>query len=358
MRPRTSLLVLALAAGAWPARAHAQDWLVLQGIAETEAWASDSGSRLLTRNAGKPGVVGRLRVFTGLAPSRAFQVIALTELEGGNAYTRNEHVTLEALVARAVASPALILEAGRIPSPVGAFAPRRLAPVNPLIGEPDAYPTRYPWGAQVSGKVTLLDYRLALVDLAPVHDGYSPPPGSSWRGVIGAGVTPFIGAHFGGTYTRGPYLGGSVITALQPGVDWKSFTQEIFALDGRVSRGYVDLHAEWARSTHEVPTVGTIPGVAWYAELKYTWTPRFFTAGRFQQNDYPFIRPINANRWIGARANFYAGEVGVGWRMARGVLLKVSYQKDRWDAPQLSGQAVAVQVSWQFDATEWVQRKQ
>ena len=63
----------------WPAPARAQEWLILQGIADAEFWASDSGSRLLTRNDGAPGVLGRVRLFAGIAPVPAVQLVALGE---------------------------------------------------------------------------------------------------------------------------------------------------------------------------------------------------------------------------------------------------------------------------------------
>ena len=57
-------------------------------------------------------------------------------------------------------------------------------------------------------------------------------------------------------------------------------------------------------------------------------------------------------------ANFYAGEIGIGFRPMRGLLAKISYQKDDWTTGnQLSGQAIAAQLSYQFDVTEWFTRR-
>ena len=152
-----------LALGALAPAAQAQDWLILQGLAVGEFWASDSGSRLLTRNQGHPGVLGVGRVFVGVAPVPGVQLVAIGEAEGGDASGGDYELYLEGLTLRLAPSRALVIEGGKILSPVGAFAPRRLSPVNPLIGEPDGYPTKYPWGVNVSGAIAAADYRIAVV---------------------------------------------------------------------------------------------------------------------------------------------------------------------------------------------------
>jgi hypothetical protein len=252
-----------------------------------------------------------------------------------------------------------VVDVGKLVSPVGAFGPRRFSPTNPLLGEPDGYPTNYPWGGQISGSVSLVDYRLAVVSLPPVHPGYTPTPDQALRLVVGGGITPAVGLRIGGTYTRGPYLSDSVTPVLPAGTEWKDFRQEVFGLDGRASGGYLDLHAEWAYAWYDVPTVtGRMSGPAYYLELKYTWTPRFFTAVRVQRNDYPFVRIRGNGQWLIRPANFYAGEVGIGFRPARGLLAKLSYQKDDWKNNQPSGQAIAAQLSYEFDVTQWFTRRQ
>jgi hypothetical protein len=310
---------------------------------------------MLTHNDGHPGVLGRARLFAGIAPSRAVQLVALGALYAGTAYIGDETADLEAVSLRVTLSRALVLEGGKLLSPVGAFAPRRLSPVNPLIGEPDAYPTSYPWGGEAWGTISVLDYRFAVVNLPPTHEGYVPEATGRARVVIGAGISPATGIRLGGTFTRGSYLGEDVQPQIPGGRAWGSFPQTVVGIDGRFSRGYFDLHGEWAHSTFEVPTVGTVSGPAYYLELKYTWSPRFFTAARFQRNDYPFILPMPNHPWLGFPVNFYAGEFGVGLRLGKGILAKVSYQKDDWtNHGQLSGRAIAAQFSYQFDVTEWL----
>jgi hypothetical protein len=346
--------------------AQAQSWLILQGIAEGEAWTTDSGSLLLTRNNGHPGVVGRLQVFAGVAPVPGVQLVALVAGYGGNANPGESDVELEGLDLRLSRGTGLMLDAGKLPSPVGVFAPRRFSPVNPLIGEPDAYPTQYPWGVQLTGRSRYYDYRIAVVSLPPVHDGYVPPPQPAPRLVFGGGVSPVIGVRVGGSFTRGPYLSDSIGAVVGQATTWKNFAHQVIAFDGRVSRGYFDFHGEWAYAKFVLPfnpplaaaPSGEIAGPAYYAEVKYTWTPRFFTAFRFQRNDYPFLRHFGTV-WVARAVNFYAGEIGAGFRLAPGLLAKISYQRDDWTDPsRRDGRALAVQFSWQFDATAWMSPRQ
>src|SRR5262245_5519720 len=80
--------------------ARAQDWLILQGIVDGEFWASDSGSRMLTRNEGRPGVLGAGRLFAGIAPTRNIQLVGLGAVYGGSAYVGDETFDLEGVSLR------------------------------------------------------------------------------------------------------------------------------------------------------------------------------------------------------------------------------------------------------------------
>ena len=59
-----------------------------------------------------------------------------------------------------------------------------------------------------------------------------------------------------------------------------------------------------------------IDGLLFYLEPKYTFTPRFFMALRFERNDYPFIRPLNNTIWIANSVIFNDTEIGAGYRPA------------------------------------------
>jgi hypothetical protein len=361
IRRATTAAGLVMLAGS--AQLPAQRWLFVEGLIDVEGWATDSGSRLLARNNGTPAPLGRGTLWAAVAPHPRLQVLAEGLLEAANGIAANGDdirgaVHLAEL--RYLPSRALVVEAGRILHPVGAFGPRRHSIRNPLIGGPDQYPVNYPWGVQVSGVVGLADYRVAGVSLPLFHEGYTPEPDHTPHLAGGFGVTPFTGLRIGASFGVGPYLSDSTTVFLSPGTDWKSFGQRIVAADLRFARGYLELRAEAGLVWYDVPTVPEgLNGDAEYVELKYTWTPRFFTATRLERNRYPFIRPVSAAFWIAAETLLYNGEIGFGYRLTRTTLVKASYRRDYWNVDPADraefpdGYAVAIQLSQRFDPVGW-----
>lgn len=338
----------------WPARAHAQG-AALELLASAEFWDTDAGSRLLAMNGGTPMVTGTLYAFALWRPHPAVELFALTDLEAAPALDAYD-ASVEKLTVRVQPHPAIGVEGGRLLLPVGGFAARRFANVNPLIGSPDTYPAQYPWGAQLVGDVGPLDYRIAVVDLPAVNERYLPPAGRRLRPAAAVGLRTGPDLRLGVSATHGPYLGTSVEAALPPGTERQDFKQTIVGVDARYSRGYIEVRGELLWSRYDVPTLtDPVDGVGWYIELRATITPRLFVAGRFERNRYAFVLPINSTTWIGTDRTVQDGEIGVGYRLSRDGLLKVSYRRDDWpepDPPGLefpNGHALAVQASWFFD---------
>jgi hypothetical protein len=337
----------------------AQDWLVLEGIGDGEFWATDSGSILLTRDNGHPALLGRLQLLAGAQLRPTLHLLALGRLEGGRGTDDGDtEARLDQFVLRYLPSRLFIVQAGKFVSPVGTFGPRRFSTTNPLIGVPDGYPVGYPWGVLVSGASDHLDYRIGAVILPVSHERYLPEPSAALRPALGAGFTPTTGVRIGASYTVGPYLGTGVTPALPPGADWKDFDQEIVALDARFSRGYFEFFGELALSEYEVPGHPAQHGINYYGEIKYTWTPRLFTALRLERNKYGFVLPRVGAPWIARTVNFYNGEVGVGYRLTATTIAKASVRADRWPSDLQSflpnGYAVAVQLSQSFDVMSWL----
>ena len=359
---RGGLALAALLVALWPAPLAAQDWLLLGGLANIKGWATDSGSTLLTHNNGHPGGLGQLYLWGGVALPAHMQVVSMLEGHGGDASQDGSEIYLQQLVLRFRPSPAVGIVAGKWASPVGAYANRRLPNTNPLIGDPDAYPTAYPWGAEASGLVGSFDYRAALVSLPVTREGYLPDPTPALRPALGAGFTPTVGLRVGASFTAGPYLNDTLPATLLAGRTWNDYRQRIVAFDAEFSRGYAEVHAELAVSSYDVPgQANAVTGYAYYGELKYTWTPRFYTAVRLEQNDYPFIRPAGG-AWVARTTNMYNGEAGVGYRLNRAALVKLSFRKDaHWGVDPAvrsfvpDGNALAVQFSYTFDVVSLLQ---
>ena len=350
------LAILVLALPRTPVQA--QGGVLVQGLADVEVYATDARSPLLTRNDGRPAALGRLQLWGALEPWRGIVAFAQGQLEGGPARADEERMELylDQFGVRLGRSRALVLEAGKMPHPVGAFASRRFSSRNPLIGTPDGYPLQYPLGAALTGSTQRIDYRAALVSLPITHEGYLPDPTPKMRPAIGGGITPTAGIRIGGSATWGPYLNDSLTPGLLAGRRWDAYRECVIAADAQVSRGYLETRGEIAWSSYEVPArAALLRGLTYYLEAKYTIAPRVYVAARYERNDYPFMRPASDSAWLAQATNLYDGEVAIGVRLAPSRLVKLAYRADSWRVePWLrsflrDGHSVALQVSQAFD---------
>lgn len=345
-----------------PLTAAAQRSIAVQGLAVVEGWKTDSGSMLLTRNHGRPGLNGLLNVWGAAELGPRVVAYAAGYLEGGPA--RHEEGTewyTDLAGIRLTMSDAFVVDAGKITHPMGAFASRRHADRNPVIGTPDSYPVQYPLGAQLSGMRGAIDYRAALVSLPVADERYLPEPTPRVRPALGIGVTPTTGVRIGIAATWGPYLNRELSTMHLAGRPWHAYDQRIGTLEAHVSRGYLELRGEMGVARYDVPGAAdgassTVDGFAWYADAKYTLSPRVFVATRVERNDYAFIQPQDDGTWRARPTNMYNAELGAGYRLGARTLLKTSVRADRWKvAPERrqrfpDGVAFAVQLSRRFEA--------
>jgi hypothetical protein len=359
---------LALAAGvALPQASRAQGGLLLQGVYDAELWKTDSASSLLARNHGRPGLLGRVNLWSAVEPWRDLVLFGQLQAETGKArHEPGSEVYVNQYGVRWSPADAFVLEAGKLTHIVGVFSNRHLSFRNPLIGEPDGYSVVYPYGVKVSGTASVFDYRAGVVSMPLWHEGYTPDPSRVARPAIGGGVTPFTGFRIGASATVGPYLGSESAAFIVDG-DWRRYKQRIAAADLQLSRGYFEANAELAHASFDVPDRAAATGLTWYAETKYTFTPRFYLAVRAERNDYPFIAafpiPSGGSPWVASNSDFTDVEVGGGFRVTSSTLLKMSVRADHRVpspnpfAPTASGRALALQVSQTFDLVEIATRK-
>jgi len=364
-RACSALLISALAL-LHTAPVRSQDKVLVQGLFDAEVWKTDSGSRLLSKNDGDAAPAGRLRLWAVGEFSHGLQgfVVARGE-DGSGSYegVRQGRIEQAALRYTFRAPLRLVLEAGKIVSPLGNFPRRRLSTTNPLIGAPDSYDVSYPLGVQVGGQVSRIDYRVALIDLPLINEKYVPEPGSVLRPALSLGVTPVTGLRLGGYATRGPYLSSDVDPFIPAGAGWRDFQQRVLGADIQFSRGYFELNGDFARSAYDVPAQArAVRGKSYFIEPKYTWSPRFFTALRFERNDYAYVKPLGPGVWLAKAVDFFDVEAGAGYRLGAGTVLKVAYRRDRWNVdPSLksffpNGYSVAAQVSYSFNVNSWIER--
>jgi len=336
----------------------AQNWLLIEGIAVGEFWATDPSSVALSRNTGDPLLGGELLLWSAVQLHPSLVVYALGEFEGNIEFGENNAeavAELEAVAVRFAPTPMFVAEAGRIEAVVGTFPQRRFPTRNPLIGIPDGYPTLYPWGVKIGGTIDRFDYRAAIVSLPVVNTRYVPEPKHAPRPVAGIGYSPVPELRIGASATLGPYLNDDIAPFLPAGADWKDYHQRLLAFDLRASTGHFQTYAELAFSEFDVPTSPDAQsGYTYYLEATYAWTSRVFTSARFEQNNYAFVLPVSVDQWVTRTTNFYNGEVGVGYRLGSHTLAKVSYRRDRWPRPIIrpgleDGYALSMQISHRFD---------
>ncbi|HEY2064753.1 MAG TPA: hypothetical protein VGG84_02265 [Gemmatimonadaceae bacterium] len=360
-RARTLACAAALFVVAPIASARAQSGLLVQGVLDGEAWKTDSASALLARNGGRAATLARLCMWAATEPWTDLVVFGALEGETGRARPEaGSEVYLEQFGVRLLRSDHFVLELGKLPHPVGVYASRHMSYRNPLIGDPDGYSLLYPLGVNMSGSASMFDYRAGIVSLPIMHEGYSPDPSPSPRPAVGFGVTPATGVRIGASATMGPYLRSDLAPALLAGRSWRSYQQRVLAADVQISRGYLELFAEGAYGSYDVPGQSAANGLTYYVESRYTFTPRLYLAARVERNDYPFIAPVGAAQWTSSSSDVSDGEVGVGFRVSAATLVKLSGRADRWAparspyAPSANGRALAMQVSRTFDLTDAV----
>lgn len=340
--------------------------LFVEGIVDAHFWSTDDASRLLARNDGRPVFESNLHLWTAVQLHPTLFVYALGTFQNTTPLGNRElegAAELTQLTIRYTHSPALVAEVGRIESPLGTYASRRLPNRNPLIGAPDGYPTSYPWGFKLSGSWNRFDYRGGLVSLPAVNTRYVPEPDHALRPVVGIGYSPIPQLRLGSSLTWGPYLGSAALATLPGGAPPSGFDQWVLSFDARFSTGHLSTNAELAFSAYEVPEQqSSQAGYTYYLESTYSLIPRLFLAGRFEQNNYPFVRPREGESWIAVTRNFYNGEIGLGYRLGRRSIIKGSYRRDYWPVdpnstiPFENGYALAFQFSHHFDAMQLLQR--
>ena len=363
MAPMTRLVALAAVMATLvsaPGAAVAQGPLV-QGVTDVELWKTDDGSTLLARNEGRVAPLARLNLWAAWELPAGLTLYALGEAEAGPAVEEAE-LEVEQAGVRWAPSRRLVLDAGMLASPVGGFAGRRLSNRNPLVGAPDGYPVTYPIGAQLSGVLGALDWRLAAVSLPVTSEKYAPEPTARMRPAVALGLTPATGLRIGASWTEGAYLNDGVPDELLAGREWYDYRQRLGGVELQASRGYVELWAEAAWSEYELPGAAhPLRGTTAYVEARYTFGPRLYAAMRAERNDYPYIQ-VEAGAWVASNADVRDVEAAIGFRAASHQVVKLSVRRDAWRVSREQraylpdGYAVAFQFSQAFDVLALVER--
>jgi hypothetical protein len=354
---------------AWPAAIAAQGTqLNVHGLIDL---VLDSGGAGLAENYYNRGPSNfdpyNVRIFVDADVGSGFQVFTQVVV--------NEVTGLEPFGAYVLWTPApgrdLHLQAGKIPWPVGTWAPRTYSNRNPLIGIPMMY--QYHTSLIVNGVPADADELLA----AAGSGQYGPPYGAGWRGmpliydrcwdygavltgsarpveyalgitngapaaavagedwndgksVLGrVGVLPLPWLRLGVSGAVGPYL-PEFLEASEPalaGRDVDDFDQRLLMADLEVLFGHYELRAEAYANTWETATVGELDVRGGYLEGKATVAPGVYLAGRYEVMRFGDLAgaTLPEQPWDHDRDRW---EVGVGYRATRNAVLKAVFQRN------------------------------
>ena len=291
----------------------------------------------------------------------------------------------------------LHLLAGKIPWPIGTWAPRTYSNHNPLIGSPLMYQyhSTLLWyelvpstdaliatsGSGQYGGVNYYGYAEGL-GMPLVDDSYwdvgltavgsarpfeyalgvttgTPGWGSTsqddnrGKTVLGrVGLAPIAGVRVGISGAYGPYLIEALEPMLPAGKQVEDYHQQLAMADVEVVAGHVEGRAEGAYNVWETPTVGNLHVQSGYLELKYAFNFGGYLAARMDGMWFGEI-PDSTGTLHPWDASLTRLETGVGYRFSRAAQGKVVYQRTSYDqVPSTGGprdrSLVAAQLSISF----------
>lgn len=265
----------------------------------------------------------------------------------------------------------LHLMAGKIPWPVGTWAPRTYSNKNPLVTAPLLYQhhTSLRWddtplstgalldaagqgwngadyggGPGAPGMPIVDDYGwdfglVALGSAAPAEfaigvtnsaPGWASPGTDANDGqcVLGRfGLVPTAGVRLGVSAAHGAYLGDWTRWAMAPGKTEADYAQTLFMGDLSFERGHVELRGEGFANAWQTPHAGTLRATGGYAEGRYAFDNGVWCAVRADAMRFGDVT-------AGARTRAWDDDVdrldaGLGYRIARGAALKAGWQRTR-----------------------------
>lgn len=286
--------------------------------------------------------------------------------------------------------------AGKVPWPIGTYAPRTYSNHNPLIGSPLMYQyhstllwyelvpsadallatagsgqtgasySGYPegrgmplvddsyWdvGLTVVGSSRPFEYALGVTSGTPGWASTAQEENSG-KTVLGRlGLAPIAGVRLGVSGAYGPYLDHSVEPELPAGHHLEDYHQQIAMADLEVVAGHVEARAEGIINVWQTPTVGDLHVQSGYLEARYAFSFGGYLAARWDGMWFGKIADSSGalHPWD---ANLTRLETGAGYRLSRAAQGKLVYQLTSYDQAPVTGGAkdrslVAAQLSIAF----------
>jgi len=264
-------------------------------------------------------------------------------------------------------TPALHLEAGLIPTPVGLWGPRTYADKNPLVGLPAMY--QYKTSLAVKGDLQTTDEEIleergtgehnpivydfcwntgvhAYTSVGPLDLGAALTNGS-----LGSPARdmvydrPNVSAHvsvvpgpwltLGLWGAAGPYLSPRAETVVPAGKRIEDYDQSSVGAVAHAAFGHWEAYAEGVWNRYEHPFLGDLENLGGYIDLRVDVAPKWFVAGRLDHLSFSRLDPAvdsDESRWDYPLTRM---EAGVGRNLSHKTLMKLVTQIVRYSgAPQ------------------------
>lgn len=230
----------------------------------------------------------------------------------------------------------LTVRVGELSSAFGSFLLRYDDAVNPLADMPIAYGYYAPVsaeglaGAQIDATAGRFDGRLQLTSSSPMNprqitqtDQYA-----NWAG--GGGYTIKQGFRVGASAFRGPYLDRQSPYYWWGELPPRDLPGTGLGLDAKFASGPWNAFSEWQHFTFSYHAMPTLTEHTGYGEVRRVLNPRWFLAAR--------VEYVRYNRFAG----YQRYETGVGYRLNRLQLAKVSYGIEQGPAVRSSIDSVVM----------------
>lgn len=286
------------------------------------------------------------------------------------------------------------LLAGKIPWPIGTWAPRTYSSRNPLIGIPLLYQyhstalwydvppdadvligaagtgqggvnyygftfgsgmplvddSYWDVGVTVVGSQRPLEYALGMVAGTPGW-GSTSQDENGGKTVLGRiGFAPVPALRVGVSGARGPYLDRSVRSQLPAGAAIEDYHQQLAMADLEILVGHVELRAEAAHNVWESPWIGDLEVNGGYVEARVALPIGAFVAGRWDA--LRFGRILDSSGTLQPWDHDVTRiEGGAGYRFDRNVVAKLVVQRtsiEPQNAPAFRPTLIAAQLSVGF----------
>ena len=210
----------------------------------------------------------------------------------------------------------------------------------------------YTVGAAAFGKLGKFSYAAELKNaaLSSRPEEWSDGSAARWRHPTVGGR---LGWHpnemwtFGVSASTGAYLRASAEHSLGRGVGLGDYRQTLLAADAGFAWHHWQAWAEVFHNRFAIPTVGAADTTAYYAEMKYKFTPQFFGAVRWNQQLFADL-PDRAGPTAWGRETWRI-DVAPGYRFTPHTQLKLQYSFAHESGPTgESGSTAAAQYTLRF----------